>query len=212
MDEQNSSNETTQTTKCSSESSRRKLALITTAIRGWRKVYPTYGEALDREQIKFYFQTLEDLDEAVLAKALIEVGKTCKVFPLPAHIREVAERAGAASLEMEAYEALALLDRLIDEWGFDRTPEWVGKSPAHPDGFVRCPEVAGALGWALRSVGGWRAYAGRSERDSTFVRKDMIASFKRVRAAEASGWSLIESGGDGEFAGAIAAAALARTM
>jgi len=91
MDEQNSSNETTQTTKCSSESSRRKLALITTAIRGWRKVYPTYGEALDREQIKFYFQTLEDLDEAVLAKALIEVGKTCKVFPLPAHIREAAK-------------------------------------------------------------------------------------------------------------------------
>ena len=162
--------------------------------------------------VKLYFRLLDDLDEEILSRALTQEAKECTQFPTPAHIHKIADRLSAGNVDIEAEEALAKLDQLVSRWGVDRTPEYVGKSAKYPDGFRRCPEIGGAIGRALASVGGWRAYAAREERDAPFMRKDILASYKRLRGAENEGWSLIEGGGPAELAGEIAEAATRRMM
>lgn len=198
MGYQNGSSESRRTTPPSSKLSP-KSVMIAEAIRGYRRIYPGYGETTDPDQVKLYFRLLEDLDEDALRKALAQAAKECTAFPTPAHIRQIAQRVGGATSEVEAEKALAWLDRLIEKWGVDRTPEYVGQSERYPDGFRRCPEVGGAIGHALASVGGWRAYASRTERDAPFMRRDFLESYTRYRSAGQKPCELIGAHA-GEFA------------
>ena len=211
MHRQDDNSGSQQTTPPSSKLSP-KSAMIAKAMQGYRRIYPAYGETVTPDLVKLYFRLLDDLDEEILSRALTQAAKECTQFPTPAHIHKIAERLSVGNLDIEAEQALAKLDQLVARWGVDRTPDYVGKSAKHPDGFRRCPEIGGAIGRALASVGGWRAYAAREERDAPFMRKDIIASYKRLRGAENEGWSLIEGGGPAELAGEIAEAAVGRSM
>lgn len=183
-----------------------KPAMILKAMALYGELFPGFGESISPERGSLYCRLLDDLDAEALKHGLAQAAKTCTRFPTVADIRRCAAGNSAARLELEAEGALAALDALVAHWGVDRTPEYVGIALAPPDGFRRCPEIGGALGYALSAVGGWRVYAARDEKSSPFLRRDLIAGYKRAREAEAEGWSLLESGG-GSLSGEIAAAA-----
>lgn len=47
---------------------------------------------MSQEQADSYFESLEDLPEGILREALVDAVKTCKGFPMPADVLEIASR------------------------------------------------------------------------------------------------------------------------
>jgi hypothetical protein len=83
---------------------------------------------------------------------------------VPANVREFVEADSAAQLEDEAIEAIGHLNELISHWGW-----------------ADIPKLDEATSYALRAVGGLRAYAFAEEREMRFLRKDFLAAYRRYR-------------------------------
>ncbi len=213
MDEQSNSSGQKRTTRPSSRPSP-KSVMIATALRGYRKIYPTYGETTDPDQVKLYFRLLEDLDENVLSRALAQAAKECTAFPTPAHIRKIAERFEESAGDIEAERALAALDKLVSEWGAERLPVFRGLDPKTGEPrWKRFPELEPRTQHALNAVGGWKRYVSREEREAAFVRRDFLAAYRAYSAFAEPSLGLGAGSEDGRLLGAqIAKLAEGRTM
>lgn len=141
-------------------------------------IYPLFREPVTAEMCETYLLFLGDLSVEDLKYGLVEAGKHEKAFPTPGVVRGYVTGREARQVETAAVEALASLDRLVEQFGRSGLGTW-GKDGPTPRGSL---DAAGE--YALRDIGGWAAYCDRTEQGSPFMRKDFLAAYRRWNGYE----------------------------
>lgn len=139
-------------------------------------LFPLYAAEVSPERVEVYLECLSDLSIDDLAYGLTEAAKRATEFPTPGYIRKCIDSRGDSS--MEAEQALAHIDNLIELWGADKMPEWRNGGLEYP------PELPPASKSALQAIGGWQEYALRTLEASPFYRKNFIAAYQRYSGRE----------------------------